>query len=503
MFNSQATTGRKKESFWDEIMTKKLYSPKVWLFLLSMSVMFSYLILKEGKIGIALCGTIIIGLPLVLGVVAYPKFGIVVLLVTAYLLFFFGKLSLGKHPIGLVMDALEYLLIAGFFIKQKFRKKWDMFANPISYLIIAWIVYNLIEVINPNAASVLAWVYTVRTVAIILLMYFVFVFQITEVSFIKLLIKIWLGLSVFGAIWGYIQEIHGYFNFEWAWLRLDPVAMHLYFVMGHWRKFSIFTDPVTFAYNMAVASVLCLALLFGPLKFYKKVILFFMILLFMSAMLFSGTRGGFVLVPACLLLLLVMCFNKKVFIFSSIAGVIFALVIISPTQSLLLKRFQTAFNPSNDASYAVRAQNQAYIQPYIRTHPMGGGLGSVGVWAVRFSPNSPLAKFPPDSGYVRVAVELGYIGLLLFCTLMFTVLYIGINNYFLIRDPELRNYCLAMVLVVFAFNIGNFPQQAIVQFPSNILFYLAIALINVLKRIDDRQQLSIPAAVNINPITPV
>lgn len=195
-----------------------------------------------------------------------------------------------------------------------------------------------------------------------------------------------------------------------------------------------------------------------------------------------------------MVLLLVMCFNKKIFIFSSIAGVVLALIIIAPTQNIVLKRFQSAFQPTGDASYNVRAQNQAFIQPYIQTHPIGGGLGSVGIWAVRFSPNSPLAKFPPDSGYVRVAVELGYVGLLLFCTLIFTALYTGINNYFLIRNPELRNYCLAMVLVVFAFNVGNFPQQAIVQFPSNILFYLAIALINVLKRIDDEQQLS--AATN-------
>ncbi len=201
--------------------------------------------------------------------------------------------------------------------------------------------------------SVLAWVYTVRTVAIILLMYFVFVFQITELSFVKLLLKVWLGLSTFAAIWGYLQEIHGYFNFEWAWLRTDPVSMQLYFIMGHWRKFSIFLDPVTFAYNMAVSSVLCLALLFGPFKLYKKVILGLLIVLFMSAMLFSGTRGGFVLAPACMFLLIVMYFNRRVLVFSMIGGFILGLMIITPTSNLLIKRFQSAFKPNNDASYNV------------------------------------------------------------------------------------------------------------------------------------------------------
>jgi len=80
---------------------------------------------------------------------------------------------------------------------------------------------------------------------------------------------------------------------------------------------------------------------------------------------------------------------------------------------------------------------------------MGGGLGATGAWGQRFAPNSYLASFPPDSGYVRVAVELGWIGLFIFCLLMFTILKTGINNYYLIKDPELKTYCFAMTLMVF------------------------------------------------------
>jgi len=58
----------------------------------------------------------------------------------------------------------------------------------------------------------------------------------------------------------------------------------------------------------------------------------------------------------------------------------------------------------------------------------------------------------------------------------------------LIKDPELRTYCLAMILIIYAFDIGNFPQQALVQYPSNILFYLAMALLNVTMRLDLKQR---------------
>ena len=84
-------------------------------------------------------------------------------------------------------------------------------------------------------------------------------------------------------------------------------------------------------------------------------------------------------------------------------------------------------------------------------------------------------------------MELGWVGLLVFCTLVFTILRAGIRNYFRMRDPELKTYILALVLIVFALGIGNYPQEALVQFPNNIYFYLAAALITVLYQLDVQQ----------------
>lgn len=213
-----------------------------------------------------------------------------------------------------------------------------------------------------------------------------------------------------------------------------------------------------------------------------------MAVVFLQAMLLSGTRGAYVLVPAGLLLLVILKLNKNMLIFSLAAGVFMALLIFTPSSSPSIRRFQSAFRPSEDASFNVRKHNQKRIQPYIQTHPFGGGLGATGVWGTRFSPHSFLANFPPDSGYVRVAVETGFVGLLLICTLMVVMLITGINSFFSIKDPELRSYCLAMSVIIFAYAIGNYPQEAIVQFPSNIYFYLFAALITVTKRLDLEKQ---------------
>ncbi|TDO24065.1 O-antigen ligase family protein [Pedobacter duraquae] len=435
------------------------------------------------------------GLLLIIGIVVpifvfciirYPHFGILTYLTAAY----FVMYALGfqiDYPLGTVMDSILLLLIIGFFINQKTKPNWEIFKNPVTFMILVWISYNLIQVINPNAESRLAWLYTIRAVAGVMLSYFIFNYQINSVKFIRLIFKMWLVFSILGALYAIKQEYFGFFDYEQRVLDANPLLQNLLYINGHWRKSSIYSDPVSFAYNMAVSTILCIILITGPTRVSSKIKLAIMAALFMNVMLYSGTRAAYVLVPSAMILLLVVKFNTRILIFFGAFSLLLAMLVYTPTSNASLARFQSAFRPSDDASYNVRAQNQKRIQPYIQTHPLGGGLGATGVWGVRFSPNSFLAQFPPDSGFVRVAVELGWIGLGLICALFFVVLRTGINNYFAIKDPELKTYCLAMVLMVFAIAIGNFPQEGIVQFPLSVYFYLIIALMNITLRLDQEK----------------
>jgi O-antigen ligase len=488
MLNNQAGNGGIRAFFSRKDFINNLTTTKIILLMLPLALVFALAVAKFGIIGIAGLLVLLVGVPVVLAIVAYPQFGIVVLIVVAFMLNYVSEFVPPDTPTGILLDALTYLLIFGFFLKQKFERNWTYFQNPISYLILAWLGYNFLEAINPDSPSILAWVYTVRTVAFIMLMYFIFVYSIRTVKYIRFLFKLWLFLAFVAACSAFQQEIFGLFPFEKEWYYSDPLRLTFLFINGHLRKVAIFPDPVTFSYNMVVGATLCICFFSLRIKGYKKIILGFLIFFYLLTMLFSGTRGAYVLLPAALAMLVIINFNKKILAFVLGAAVVLGFVIVMPTSNPFIKRFQTAFNPSADASFNVRAENQKRIQPYILSHPIGGGLGSVGIWGRRFAPNSFLAKFPPDSGYVRVAVEMGWIGLLLFSTLMFVILYVGINNYYLIKNPELKTYCLAMVLVIFVFNIGNYPQQAVVQYPSNILFYMAAALLNVTYRLDKQEQ---------------
>ena len=468
-------------------LIEQLNKPAVLIMLFLLCAVIGYISVKGGIVTGLLILITMIAIPVVYSIVVFPVFGVVVLIIMAYALFFILRFGV-NFPLGTMLDGIQALLILGFFIKQRANPNWAVLKNPISTLIIIWIGYNVIEVANPWAESRLAWVYTVRSVAVITIMYFIFIYQLRSVESIRIILKVWLVLAFIGALYGFKQEFIGFSDREMQQMESDPMTVSLLFINGVWRKYSIFSDPVAFSYNMVITSLLCVALISGPIKNYKKIILAVLTVIMLMAMLYSGTRGAYVLVPAALILFALLNFSKKIMLFTCFAAFGILVMIFMPTSSPTIYRFQSAFRPSEDASFNVRKQNQEKIKPYIISHPMGGGLGATGVWGVRFAPGSYLAQFPPDSGYVRVAVELGWIGLFLFCCLMFVILKTGIQNFYKIKNPELKSYCLAMTLIIFALNIGNYPQEALVQYPNNVLFYLCIALIQVTYLIDQEEQ---------------
>ena len=153
------------------------------------SIFFSLLIAKLGFTAGVLILIIVVGLPVVYSVVVYPEVGILVLLIAAYLIMWIIRMGV-NFPLGTLMDALEVLLLLGFFIKQKSNPDWSFLKTSISKVLLIWLLYNAFEVVNPAASSVFCWLYTIRTVATVMLLYFVFVYQINSVKFIRTILKV-------------------------------------------------------------------------------------------------------------------------------------------------------------------------------------------------------------------------------------------------------------------------------------------------------------------------
>ncbi|HTF81965.1 MAG TPA: hypothetical protein VL947_09575, partial [Cytophagales bacterium] len=141
------------------------------------------------------------------------------------------------------------------------------------------------------------------------------------------------------------------------------------------------------------------------------------------------------------------------------------------------------FMPSDDPSFQVRLKNQRFIQPYIQSNPLGGGLGSTGEWGKRFSPWSPLSQFPPDSGFVKIGVEQGWVGLVIYCLMLFFIFKVGVDNYFTIENDKMRNILAAMMTTLFSIMVANYGQETIMMYPTSIIFYCCMGVIVASKNI--------------------
>jgi hypothetical protein len=477
--------GKVADYLHNQIVHSKLNNPLGYLMLLIPTLFIAFIVSKMGlTVGIVLAA-VIIAIPLTFACMFYLELGISFIIILSFFLLGIKRI-IGDIQIGLLMDFLVAVMIFGMIVKQTQERDWGFAKNPISKIILVWVVYNLLQAGNPSAESTMAWLYTVRSFAGIMAMYFLLAYAIKSEKFIYFLIKVWIILTLVGTAWGYVQEYAGFLPFELAWIMESPERFAILFQAGTFRKFSIFSDPLVYGILLAFTSLLCFVLATGPFSKPKKIFLILSGLFMMNGMLFSGTRAAFILPIAGLAFYGILTFKKQVLIAMIAAGMFLAVIVNIPTSNPNIVRLQTAFNPTEDASYQVRMKNQAFIRPFILTHPLGGGLGSVGEWGKQFSPWSPLANFPPDSGFVRIAVESGWVGLLIYCTLLFIVFYDGIKNYLLLKDPKLKVVSLAMLVVLFSLTLANYPQEAIGQYPINLLFFLAIAILNVSIKFDKK-----------------
>ena len=466
-----------------QFVRTKLNSPLGYIVLLTLAAILAYVVASVGiKIG-ALILVVIIVLPSILLAVFDLNFGIKMALVASVLVGFLSKIK--ELPFGLSLDALLFVMFFGLLIKQSRVKDLSFAKSPISALILIWVSLNLFEVLNPAAISRLAWIFTVRSMAGLILLYFIACYAFNSAKAIFSMLKFIIFLAFISALYGLKQEFFGFSEAEMVWLYSDKKRLQLILQWGRLRIFSFFSDPTNYGIFMAYMSTFCFILSTGPFKLWKRFMLIFGGVLMIMGMAYAGSRTPFVLVPFGLMVFLVMTLKKEYIIVIGAVCMLGGVVIMKSSSNAVMYRIQSAFVPSkaND-TMDVRNNSRKFIQPYVYRHPLGFGLGSTGVWAARFTPDSFLANFAHDSGYLRVAVELGWIGLIVICLLLFMILRTSIYYYIRVKDPKIKVIYLGITVVFFQLSLANFPQEALTILPTSIIFYLLLAITVKLKDFD-------------------
>jgi cell division protein FtsW (lipid II flippase) len=201
---------------------------------------------------------------------------------------------------------------------------------------------------------------------------------------------------------------------------------------------------------------------------------------------YSGTRtANAMVVGACGIFILMTINKRSTIIFAICAVMAFLFLMYAPIyNNLTLLRFRSSFKAEEDASFNVREQNRASIQPYIHQHPFGGGLSTTGQSGREYNPGHPLAGFPPDSGYLNKALETGWVGLGLSCILYFVTLQYAIQGFFRSKNNMIKTLFAASSAFLFSFYLGEMVQEAVGQFTNMVVYYPVVAMVLRLRHLN-------------------
>jgi putative inorganic carbon (hco3(-)) transporter len=450
----------------------------VFLLLLLLSVGVTYLIVSKGILAGPLTLVAACSIFLLVSVLKDYRVGFYFLFAMGMYMSYLDRLLHIPIPLGIVYDALAAIVFIALFIYDKDKRDWTLFKNPVTICFIIITAYQLLQFFNPNAVSHVAWLVTLRN-NVSFLLYVVCFQMLATVKDLGRLTVTWMIMATIVALYGMYQEYFGLTDFEWEWMNSAPGRLDLYLIWGKLRKFSMLSDPSAFGLFMAASCLACIVLAMGPFKGTYRILLGVLGLIMFISMSYSGTRTAMAMVAVGIAFFIVMTLQNKKTILAAMALVfVLVVVLVGPFYGGTVNRIRSTFNPSDDASMAVRDNKRIRLQEYVLTHPIGGGLATTGQVGKKYSPGHYLsAGWDPDSGYLLTALEMGWIGLIIFQVFFFIVVLRGIKNYFALKDPLLKTLNLAYTVPFLALSVAHFTQDAMFQKPINLIVIVTYAVV--------------------------
>jgi hypothetical protein len=464
-------------------MAKELQ--KKWLWILVAVVVSVCVASGISHLGIAV-GVVVLLLPFVLLYIVVsinrPIVTLHVLLFYSVFITAFGRYLLpesippGTLLDGLIMCAYLLLIFSGIAGKVEWRNGKD---TPFLVLTI-WLLYCIASLFNRESPGMEPWLISIRPH-----LYMIFTIPLfcilLKAPDIKTILILWGVFSLILSLKGFIQIQIG----------LDPpekkalaamASTHL--IWGNLRVFSLCSDAGQFGATQAYSAVLGLILFLSAKSTRQKAFFLLVAAAGMYGMFISGTRGAiFILFGGALAYCMLVKKVKLLLLCFFFAGGFFCFMRFTHIGDgvYAIYRMRSAFNPTEDASYLVRKNNQQILKSYLASRPFGGGLGSM-----ELGPRgSVLKSIPYDSGYVLIWGDMGVVGL---------CLYIGMFLFFMIKGAlvvwyKIKNEWLRGVLIAFIAGLGgilvaNYGNPIILRPPLNVIMFFGIALIFVAPRLD-------------------
>ena len=376
------------------------------------------------------------------------------------------------------MDSLMALLFVLIIIHSALSRdiEWKHAINTFTIGMFIWLLYCLAEIANPTGLLE-AWLLSRSLILNGFLISLIISLVITKNGQVRWIITLLSIFSLGAALKAFAQKYIGFDYGELQWLNNGGALTH---IIGYGtRYFSFFTDAGNFGSNMGCASLLFALMAIYVSKIGQRIYYFSVAIICLIAMFMSGTRGAMIVPIGGLMLFTLMSKNLKACILGGLSliflYVFFAFTTIGQS-NVMIRRMRTAFTPSEDASFNVRKENRQKLATYINTRPFGEGIGLSGVENQKISYRFT-TSIPHDSFYVKIWVETGIVGAILF----FGVYFISVFRaawivMFKVKDKELKGRLTALLCGIFGMLLSAYGNAFLGQFPTYIIVITGITL---------------------------
>lgn len=449
------------------------------------------LILCIGLVGIFMALSFL-NIPLFSGIISSPIIIITILSLLKYpwiiLLFIYTVnyfiIGITRYipieGISVIMDTLYVIAIALILIHSALYHniEWKRAINVLTITGAIWASYCLLEIVNPTA-SLQGWTLSRGLTVNGLILTVITSLLCTQYKILKILILLLSIFTLAAIVKTLIQKYHGFDPAEIEWLNAGGSTTHI--IGSGIRYFSFFSDASNLGANMGGACII-----FGIYSFFVrsygfKVYYFIIALLSGYMMLLSGTRGA-IIVPIAGLALFTIVSKQTKSIIGGASVLLFMYIFFSFTTigegNGSIRRMRSAFYPTEDASFKVRKDNQKKLGSYLKYRPFGEGLGLSGDGLGVKVSNRFTTSIPTDSWYVKIWVETGIIGLILYLGMIFSTIFRGAwIIMFHIKNPELKGLLSGLLCGIFGMFLSSYGNSFWGQFPTMIIAFTSLSII--------------------------
>ncbi len=463
------------------------FDARLWFYTLVgtvLALVAGFIIARFGVVGIAAMALVPIVMAVVVAALIQPRIGLIIYLQLCFIVNGLFRVVPVTLPYGMMADAALVLSLLGVLLNAR-RMDWKQLKSPIFYLVIGWFVYTVLLIFNPLSPYTPAWIFAVRAISL----YWVQVTMLSLLLFktrkdIELLIRLWLMWSVLAALWAFKQQYIGLTPGEIQWLNAGAAKTHMLF--GHLRSFSFYSDAGQFGAEMAYATLLATIRLLEEKGFWRKLIYAVLAVTLFWGYAVSGTRGALSVLLVGLPLYALLRGNIGLLVAGVfLAGSLFGILKFTSIggSNYQIHRMRTALDP-DDESFQVRLENQRKLDEYMSDKPFGVGIGTSGDWGRRFAPGSFLAETPPDSWLVKIWIETGLVGLLLFSTVILSAFIIGYLQIVQLKDQQMKIAMASFLAGFLGICVASYGNPIFGQFPTNSIMYISISIFTTCVRFE-------------------